>query len=414
MRILVTNPVKQYTHRLCEVLQQAGYLDTYLTTIWHKPHSVIYRNVIARLPKSLKARADHILKKRYHPGLDESHIRTNPMGELLRQFGVQLFSLSSEKWIYYVERAHDRHVAKQLKEGNIRPDMIISYEKSAEATFRQAKKLGITTVLDLAQVHYQFIADLRTPFPVFNDVLGNEKLLAQINETKEAEYQLADYILTLSEFSRKTLIDKGIPAEKVFKVSLGFDPSQFSPKPTPQPAAPFRLLFPCTETKRKGIQVLLEAFRRLKLPNTELYVVGPVADAKELLDQYKGEFTYVPFLHHEELVRYYQMADVFVFPSLLDSWAMVVLEAMACGTPAIVTENTGSQDAVKEGGGFVIPPGDIEALMEKIKYLYENRDEVERLGAEAIDVAANYTWNHYATNLIHALNEMQNQSQAVC
>ncbi|MDB5240048.1 MAG: hypothetical protein JWP57_673, partial [Spirosoma sp.] len=168
----------------------------------------------------------------------------------------------------------------------------------------------------------------------------------------------------------------------------------------------FRMLFVGTITYRKGVDLLLQTFKNLDLPNAELVLVGPVSDGRDLLRLCTGSIRYVPFLHQNELATYYQEADVFVFPSYLDSWGQVVLEAMACGTPVIVTENTGAKDALVKGGGFVIPAGNVMALAEKIEYFYNNRAEVERIGREARRVAEQYTWENYYRQVTDALTDI--------
>ncbi len=112
----------------------------------------------------------------------------------------------------------------------------------------------------------------------------------------------------------------------------------------------------------------------------------------------------------EDLVKQYQDADVFVFPSYLDSWAMTVLEAMACGTPVIVTENTGSRDAVEKGGGIVIPAGNDLALEDAIKNLYNNRSTLETLGKKAREVAIEYTWEKYYQKLGGVIQDICDKS----
>ncbi len=148
-------------------------------------------------------------------------------------------------------------------------------------------------------------------------------------------------------------------------------------------------------TRRKGLGVLFEALRQLPGQSFQLTLIGPMADAADLLREHAGQHTYLPFLHHEDLARYYREADVFVFPSLLDSWAQTVLEAMASGTPAIVTENTGAKDAVAQGGGWIIPPNDPEALRRQLGYLIEHPEWIEPAGRAARVVAEQYTWEHY-------------------
>jgi glycosyltransferase involved in cell wall biosynthesis len=91
---------------------------------------------------------------------------------------------------------------------------------------------------------------------------------------------------------------------------------------------------------------------------------------------------------------------------------MVVLEAMACGTPVIITENTGSKDAVSKGGGFVIPSGDMDALKEKISFLYRNRTVMEDMGRKAHLVAQQYTWENYYRQVQFAVEDIAKKTAA--
>ena len=134
-----------------------------------------------------------------------------------------------------------------------------------------------------------------------------------------------------------------------------------------------------------------------------------MANGSELLERNKGLCQYFPFMHHEELANQYRQADVFVFPSYLDSWAQTVVEAMACGTPAIVSENTGAKDAVKQGGGFVVPTGDVNGLKDKMLHLYEHRDVVEQTGRKAAKIAAQYTVENYHNQIIEALEQIADE-----
>jgi glycosyltransferase involved in cell wall biosynthesis len=141
------------------------------------------------------------------------------------------------------------------------------------------------------------------------------------------------------------------------------------------------------------------------LKNAELVMIGgSIVDDRDVLRQYSGLFKHISFLHQEELARYYQDADIFVLPSLVDSFAMVVIEAMACGTPVIISENTGAKEIVRDGiDGFVVPVRDIDKLKEKILYFYENRDKVEEMGKNARAQVKQYTWERYRERIREAV-----------
>lgn len=342
-------------------------------------------------------------------GLNEELIKSYPLLELFRKFFTKILSLQGEKWVFFVDRVHDWIVAKKILKLN--PNVVVGYEKSCFFTFKKAKENNIITILDLAQVHYQHIKDLKKKYPHFAPSLGSDKLRNRIDSIKDKEYQFSDYIITLSEYAKQTLVENGISQEKIKLVNLGFDPNIFEPKKVYPREGRFRLLFVGSIMKRKGLKLLIETFKELDLHNASLTIVGPMEDGKEVLENNQDVVDYIPFLPHNELQEKYKEADVFVFPSYLDSWAMVVLEAMACGTPVIISNNTGSKDVVKKGGGFVIPVENKKELRERILFYYNNRNEVERHGKLAVKSVAEYTWDNYYLQITNTIKEITGSNE---
>ncbi|NVJ85992.1 MAG: glycosyltransferase family 4 protein [Algoriphagus sp.] len=399
MRIAVSHPGKQYVHLLLQGLYQKGYLDHFYT--------LFAANAIQPYLQFFPKRIKKDLKKRLFLEIPSALISQRWDLFLMEKLGkIQ----SEADLIQKIYDPFDQWVANKIE--IYPPELCIGYENANLHTFRKAKGLGITTVLDLAQIHHHAILDIHSKHGFLNSSYS-EDTLAFINSRKEEALAYTDYILTLSSFARESLLENGISAKKVFIVNLGVNHQIFYPKKDYDKKKRFRFLFVGTITRRKGLDVLFQAFKELNLPAVELVLVGPMADGQAFFKQYEGLFTHVPFLHHEELSEQYRQADVFVFPSYLDSWAQTVVEAMACGTPAIVSENTGAKDAVIQGGGFVVPTGDVEALKEKMTFCFENRDEVEKLGKKAAEIAQNYTLENYHNQVIHALNQIareKNQS----
>jgi glycosyltransferase involved in cell wall biosynthesis len=98
-------------------------------------------------------------------------------------------------------------------------------------------------------------------------------------------------------------------------------------------------------------------------------------------------------------------ADVFVFPTLADSFAMTHLEALACGLPVITTRNCGS--VVRDGvDGFVVPIRDPAALAERIQQLLEDRALRHRMSVNARERAREFTWARYGERLIDAIRRV--------
>lgn len=405
MKVFVSNPVRQHTHHLVYGLQRANYLARFATTIWYKPKSFPF-NLLGLLPDVIRRKIRFALRKRYFEPLDPALISTHARHEWTRQIRAKWAGGNDEAWTFRVERKHDAGTARQVPA--VEPDIVIGYEKSALHTFRAAKAAGAISVLDLAQVHCSHIAELAERYPIFGSIRTDADTLAHIDQTKKAEYEAADFIFALSTYARDTLIAGGIAPEKIKLTYLGFDASRFTPKSNYRHSAPLKLLFVGAMTKRKGIHLLLEAWQELNLPGAELHFIGPMADAGELVytDAAAGIF-YHSYMHHEDLVRHYQEADLFVFPSYLDSWAMVVLEAMACGTPVIVSEHTGAKDAVQQGGGKIVPVDDVAALTAGIRYYAEHPEIRELDGRKAAKIAQQYPWERYYDQVTALMQELK-------
>lgn len=394
MKVIVANPVKQHTNKLCLALIEKNYLKFFFTTIWYKKNNLLIK-VLLKTPAAKIV--DFVFKKRYDKNLPVKFVKQYPVYELFRQIKTKVsFYNNSELDSLYAEKKFDVYVSKQIKKEEF--DVFIGYEKACLHSFKQAKSKKAITILDLAQVHYKYIGYLREHYPIFKSI-QEDNVYYKASSIKQNEYDIMDHVITLSTFARDTMVNYGVEAKKVHVVNLGFDPKSFSAKSlyNLQKDKPLRLLFVGTISKRKGIHLLFDAFNLLD--NVELTLVGPISDAHEILEANKGKFTYHPFMHHEELSDKFREADLFVFPSYLDSWAMVVLECMACGTPVIVTENTGSKDAVLQGGGKVIPVDDVDAIIKSIKAYQNNRDLLQEHGKQAYEVAQKFTWQNYYLQL---------------
>ena len=120
---------------------------------------------------------------------------------------------------------------------------------------------------------------------------------------------------------------------------------------------------------------------------------------RSVVSQYSDlrNVVFTGFLKNPEAV--FKKASIFVFPSLEEGGAKVTYEAMASGLPLITTENSGS--VMRDGiDGFLVPIRDSRAIGEKIRYFYENREEVRRMGMNAAEQVKLHTWQRYQERLI--------------
>jgi glycosyltransferase involved in cell wall biosynthesis len=402
-KILVSNPGKQYTHQLVIALEKSQVDYRFFTSFWYRPGKFPF-NLISFLPAKIRERAEKELKKRYDENVDGKFISQLSFFEIIRETTDKLFGQKfSEKMQFYRDRLHDKWVSARIDNSY---KVIIGYEESCLQSFRKARAKGITTVLDLSQVHYKTIDIIAQKYTAFNHLYKNKELRNRINKIKQEELSLADYVICLSGFAKETLVQQGFNPENIFIAHLGFDPAKFQPKQNYQASGKLRVVFVGTLTRRKGIDLILEVHQQLA-DMMELTLIGPMADAIDLLDSYKGEYTWHPHVDQGKLNILLNQADLFVFPSYLDSWAMVVIEAMACGLPVIVSENTGAREAVLNNSGFVIPAGDADMLKEKISYFYENRSALQIMGQAARKESLAYTWDNYYKRIDHILLEIK-------
>ncbi|HIE58654.1 MAG TPA: glycosyltransferase, partial [Hydrogenothermaceae bacterium] len=110
-----------------------------------------------------------------------------------------------------------------------------------------------------------------------------------------------------------------------------------------------------------------------------------------------------------ELYKYYSQGSIFVLPSLEEGFAMVQFQAMACGLPLICTTNTGGEDLITKNGeeGFVIPIRNVEAIKEKILYLYNNQNICKDMGQKAKKkIEKGFSWDDYGNRYIKNLEKI--------
>ncbi|GFP33773.1 L-malate glycosyltransferase, partial [Candidatus Hakubella thermalkaliphila] len=153
---------------------------------------------------------------------------------------------------------------------------------------------------------------------------------------------------------------------------------------------------------QKGVHYLIQAWKKLNIHEGELLLVGSFEklSKKIISTEAKGAERVVFRGGTATPEREFKKSDIFAFPSNQDGFGSVVLEAMACGLPVIVSENTGAKDCVRDGiDGFIVPAADVDALCDRINYFYTNRDKVREMGRRAREQALKYDWESYRKRL---------------
>jgi|Deesub1362A_J573_1020465.scaffolds.fasta_scaffold00550_20 glycosyltransferase involved in cell wall biosynthesis len=154
-------------------------------------------------------------------------------------------------------------------------------------------------------------------------------------------------------------------------------------------------------TPLKGIHLLIRAFVQIasKLPDVSLKIIGRAENPayakalRELVAQ-NGLVERVSFLEEmpqEELVRHMCSCCVLVLPSVSEGLGRVLIEAMACGKPVIASRVGGIPEVVQDGvTGFLITPGDVNTLAEKLLWLLTHPREARVMGERGREFAKNF------------------------
>jgi glycosyltransferase involved in cell wall biosynthesis len=163
------------------------------------------------------------------------------------------------------------------------------------------------------------------------------------------------------------------------------------------------LLLVGNDWKSKGLHGLLEVIAQLRHLPLRLLVVGRDDRAPYArLIRERGIDEYVRFLEPaSDILKFYAASDVYVGPSLHDSFALPPLEAMACGLPIITSARNGGAEIISHGiDGFVLAdPRDSNELAGLLECLYHDRDLRKRVGEIAVKTARQCTWNRNAGEL---------------
>jgi D-inositol-3-phosphate glycosyltransferase len=254
----------------------------------------------------------------------------------------------------------------------------------------------------------------------------------------EVETEIMDFVdrivaATTEEKTQMTRLYGADPA-KIVIIPCGVDLSLFRPIPMDEARQrldicerKYMVLFVGRIERLKGIDTLLEAMATVvqDFPNWKeeicvCIVGGDTSEDSTVLDKemerlkdLRAELgigdlvTFLGARAQETLPDHYSAADVVVMPSYYESFGMVALEAMACGTPVIASQVGGLSFTVQDGvTGFLVPGQDPPALAEKITLLLKDKAIRNKLGAQGIEWAQQHSWARIADQIVSLYAEL--------
>jgi glycosyltransferase involved in cell wall biosynthesis len=276
----------------------------------------------------------------------------------------------------------------------------------------QSAPTGVLRCLDyptaLWDVAREMLSEEARANPEFAGTIENMTISARTQALVRSEVEAADVILVGSEFARQTFIMAGIPPERLLVATYGVDTELFVPDSVScSSSQAFTALFAGSIGQRKGISYLLDAWAIFLhshvRDDARLLLAGSFVGNPAPVLQRAALFEHLPHRPLAELPKIFRAASVFVLPSIVEGMPLVVLEAMACGVPCIVTPN-GPADVVRDGvDGFVVPIRDPAAIADRLQRLAEDPELRQQMSRNARARALEYTWASYTDRVLAGL-----------
>jgi alpha-maltose-1-phosphate synthase len=392
IRAVIVHPGTQYSFRLAMELYRLGALAGLHTGL-----AIGEGSHFTKIKSPFLKPAFRRLSNRFVPLLPAGMIHNQLPLELAWHIG-ELVGLKGEGYIHWRNERCQRAVPEQAL---VEADVVVGYDTSSWILTERCREIGRPLIVDQTIAHpdawLPISAELTTQFPDWRVTI--EPRIPGLRKAEQIEHDESTLIVASSNFTRKTLISHGVTKDKVQVLPLGVEIDKFTVAP-PRGDRPFRFLFVGSISGRKGVPLLLSAWRKLARAGAELWLVGPLSN------QTRGLIPDLPGLRvhgnapHAEIPAIMRQCDVFVFPSYFEGFGLVILEAMATGLPIITTDATAGPDliSIPGEGGWIIPTGEVEALEEAMRHCLAHQREMHAVGEVGRAIASQYDWRAYGQN----------------
>lgn len=298
-------------------------------------------------------------------------------------------------WQNFITDVHfDQQVSRRLKPVKIFHGVTHHCKRSLEA----AGANHSFRVLDVITPHIdEYHHHQSTQCSVFGIRPPTNRVF--VNRIRE-EYERADVIRVMSRYALESFVERGFSTDKVKVIAPPFTVDEFPVAGFSGPT--FKVIFVGQVVPWKGFHHLVTAFQRLNLKDSELIIWG--GPGSRAISRYlRAQQSRNPNIHVKPISirdvgnqEVYGTANVMVLPSLSDGFGYVVAEAMASGLPVIVTKNTGAADLVHDGvNGYVIAPGDIDAITSRLVHLAQHPALVREMGKKAREAITTLSFDRY-------------------
>lgn len=230
---------------------------------------------------------------------------------------------------------------------------------------------------------------------------------------EEREYALADRIFVLSTFAKASFAASMV-LPKVMVLTLGSDPKLFTVTRTAiderrrriLSGQRLRVLTVGSFSLRKGAIDFLEVASQLK-DRMNFVMVGKIgSDATAFAEKADGCIIFKQRVPHQELPRTYAAADLFLFPTIEDGFAVVLAQAQASALPTLTTTNSCGPDLIVEGQtGWVVPIRSPDKIVKRLLWCDTHRDTLARMVQAIYEKPSIRTWGDAGRDFLALIAE---------
>jgi glycosyltransferase involved in cell wall biosynthesis len=271
-------------------------------------------------------------------------------------------------------------------------------------TVEHLAKKQVPLVLTALNSHIDDVAD------ILADEFGRLRIRTRsfihprMQQRVRTEIEHASRIRVISEFAKRSFVNRGIKPEKIEVVLPAVDLDHFHPVPKTDDV--FRVLAVLTIDPRKGAFYLLQAFEKAAIARSELVIIGATGDSwsRQMLRQFTLRTFNIRIqaadVVKEPIEATYGRASVFVHPAIEDGFALAVSQALACGKPVIATHQTGAAQLIIEGqNGYVLNCRDVDGLVDHLRRLARDEALLNRMSGAAPGAVAQFGYPAVAENV---------------
>lgn len=223
-------------------------------------------------------------------------------------------------------------------------------------------------------------------------------------------YNNVDIALIPTTVIKEDLLQLGVKDNKMEVWGRGINLQIFNPQASSKPIESFMahenkksILFVSRLVWYKELKTLISVYKQIMSKRSDvIFTVVGDGPQREELEREMPEAVFLGHKNHEELASIYASSDVFIFPSITETFGNVVQEAMACGCPPVVAAAGGPKGIVADGvNGFHAKPKDADDFVRLLTTLLDDFEVHKKLSTNAVTYAQNQSWDNLALRLLN-------------